>query len=339
MDIESFKPPAMNVSDSITILKALADSSRIMILNALMDKPQYVEELAERLDLAPSTISFHLKKMENARLVRKTRHQYYRIYEPNPDVFDRTLKELTRYTDVQRFVQEERIALYRKKVIKAFFKGTQLKRLPTQHKKRLIILEEFARKFKAGRTYDEADVDAAIAEQYDDYCTIRRELVEEHYLDRSGRRYWVARPVSGGKKGFRAEQPTDVMKNRPIIMKTRSEVKREYKEAPKQAGVFKIENKVNGKVLLGSSLNLHGPLNRYRFELQTGMHHHKELQNDWNQYGPDNFLFEVVETVKRKDDPNFNIEDELTLLEQIWLEKLQPYGEKGYMAPGERMRI
>ncbi len=96
---------------------------------------------------------------------------------------------------------------------------------------------------------------------------------------------------------------------------------------------------MNGKVLLGSSLNLHGPLNRYKFELQIGVHAHKDLQEDWKKYGPGNFLFEVVETVKVKDDPNFNILDELTLLEQIWLEKLQPYGEKGYMVPGERMRI
>jgi hypothetical protein len=33
---------------------------------------------------------------------------------------------------------------------------------------------------------------------------------------------------------------------------------------------------------------------------------------------------------KIKDDPNFNLNDELTLLEQIWLEKLRPFGELGY---------
>jgi len=42
------------------------------------------------------------------------------------------------------------------------------------------------------------------------------------------------------------------------------------------------------------------------------------------------FLFEILETVTVKDDPNFNLSDELTLLEMIWLEKLQPFGEKGY---------
>lgn len=329
----------MNVNDSITVLKALADGSRLMIINALMDKPQYVEELAERLNLAPSTVSFHLKKMEGAHLVRKTRDQYYLIYELNPEVFDRTLKELTSFSDIQKFVQDERIARYRNKVLKAFFKDSQLVRLPTQHKKRLIVLEEFARKFRPGRIYDEPEVDAAIAEQFNDYCTIRRELVEEHYMAREGARYRVAENAlrEGGVQ--QTELLEGFTKSKPDIMKSRAEIKREYKEAPKQAGVFKIQNKVNGKILLGSSLNLHGPLNRYRFELQTGVHAHKDLQEEWKKYGPDNFLFEVVEVVKVKDDPNFNIVDELTLLEQIWLEKLQPYGEKGYMVPGERMRI
>ena len=34
--------------------------------------------------------------------------------------------------------------------------------------------------------------------------------------------------------------------------------------------------------------------------------------------------------VKVKDDPDFNLVDELTLIEQIWLEKLQPFGDRGY---------
>jgi hypothetical protein len=328
----------MNVNNSITVLKALADGSRLMIINALMDKPQYVEELAERLNLAPSTISFHLKKMEGAHLVQKTRDQYYLIYALNPDVFDRTLKELTSFSDLQRFVQDERIVRYRRKVLKAFFKDSQLTRLPTQHKKRLIVLEEFARKFQPERAYEEHEVDAIIAEQFGDYCTVRRELIEEGYFERSGHRYRVIKPV--GEEGPRERTGLEGTTNREAkTMKTRAEIKREYKETPKQAGIFKIQNKVNGKILLGSSFNLHGPLNRYRFELQMGSHAHKDLQKDWKQYGSDNFLFEIVEVVNVKDDPNFNIADELTLLEQIWLEKLQPYGEKGYMEPGERMRI
>jgi hypothetical protein len=112
--------------------------------------------------------------------------------------------------------------------------------------------------------------------------------------------------------------------------KTRKELQREYKERAKPSGVYQVKNLANGKVLLGSSLNLEGLLNRNRFTLRNGSHPNKELQKDWNELGPDQFVFEVLEIVQVPDDPNFNIKDELTLLEQIWLEKLLPFGERGY---------
>ncbi len=113
-------------------------------------------------------------------------------------------------------------------------------------------------------------------------------------------------------------------------MKSREDLKREYKERKKQAGVFQVKNTVNGKVLLGSSLNLEGPLNSHKFMLTIGRHRNEVLQREWKEYGPDAFVFEILEVVKESDDPNFNREDELTLLEQIWLEKLQPFGDRGY---------
>ena len=113
-------------------------------------------------------------------------------------------------------------------------------------------------------------------------------------------------------------------------MKSREDLKREYRERRKPAGVFQVRNTANGKLLLGSSLNLEGPLNSHKFMLTIGRHRNAELQKDWNTYGPDKFVFEILEVVKVRDDPAFNLEDELTLLEQIWLEKLQPFGERGY---------
>jgi hypothetical protein len=113
-------------------------------------------------------------------------------------------------------------------------------------------------------------------------------------------------------------------------MKTRKEIHREYKERVKSSGVFQIKNVANGKVLLGSSLNLEGPLNKHRFMLRINSHPNKELQKDWDELGPDQFSFEILETVRITDHPNFNLKDELTLLEEIWLEKLQPFGERGY---------
>ena len=110
----------------------------------------------------------------------------------------------------------------------------------------------------------------------------------------------------------------------------KKEINREYKERKIPSGVFQIRNTANGKVLLVSALNLEGRLNRHKFQLTTGVHPNKTLQEDWRRFGPDKFVFDILEVVKVKDDPDFNLEDELTLLEQIWVEKLNPVGERGY---------
>ena len=113
-------------------------------------------------------------------------------------------------------------------------------------------------------------------------------------------------------------------------MKSRKELSREYKERKKSAGIFQIKNTENAKVLLGSSLNLDGPLNRHKFLLTTGSHPNKVLQKEWNEYGSDKFIFEILEVVEVKEDSNINLGEELELLEEIWLEKLNPLGESGY---------
>lgn len=122
------------------------------------------------------------------------------------------------------------------------------------------------------------------------------------------------------------------------MIKTRKEINQEYLERAKPAGVFQIKNTVNDKVLLGSSLNLEGPLNKHKFMLKIGSHKNKALLEDWKQYGEEQFAFEILEVVDVKDDPNFNLKDELTLLEEIWLEKLNPFGEKGYNSVDVKIR-
>lgn len=115
-----------------------------------------------------------------------------------------------------------------------------------------------------------------------------------------------------------------------MYVKPRKDIHREYRERVKPAGVFQVRNTVSGKVLLGSSLNLEGSLNKHKFMLKIGRHDNKALQKDWDELGVDKFSFEILQVVQVKDDPNFNLRDELWLLEQIWLEQLQPLGERGY---------
>lgn len=95
-------------------------------------------------------------------------------------------------------------------------------------------------------------------------------------------------------------------------------------------GVFQIKNKANGKIFIGSSNNLPAILNRFRAELKMGSCRNVVLQKEWKQFGPEAFEFEELENLKPLDDPGYNPADDLYFLEELWTEKLKPYGEKGY---------
>lgn len=118
---------------------------------------------------------------------------------------------------------------------------------------------------------------------------------------------------------------------------------REYKLAHRPMGVFQILNKANGKVFLDSSNNVPGKINRHRFALNLGNHASKSLQNDWNELGEDAFEFETLEMVEPRDDPNYDHKADLDVLLELWLEKLEPFGDKGYnerkMTRGERLQM
>jgi hypothetical protein len=314
----------MEIAECVQLIKALADGSRLLLVQALQ-QPQCVEELAQRCNLAASTVCFHLGKLEKAGLVRKRKEQYYAVYSLNNAIFDRSLRELTSFRNAEQYVQEERLQRYRGKVLKAFMKNGKVIRLPSQYKKRLIVIGEILRQFRSGSAYKEREVNTIIGGICDDYVTIRRSFIDEGMMERIGNIYRVTAPVNGAAAVATGKEPSRITK-----VKTQQEINREYKDRKKPAGVFQVKNTSNGKVLLGSSLNLEGPLNSHKFMLTIGRHRNEALQKEWNEYGQDKFVFEILEVVKVKDDPNFNLSDELMLLEQIWLEKLQPFGERGY---------
>ncbi|MBN2041395.1 MAG: metalloregulator ArsR/SmtB family transcription factor [Spirochaetes bacterium] len=170
-------------------MKSLSDISRLQVLNAVMDKPQYVEELANRVDLAVSTVSFHLKKLEKAGLVNSEKEQYYTVYSLNNELFNLSLRELVTIDNIEKYIQDERVEKYRQKVIKTFFKKKRLIKLPVQRKKKLIVLNEFLRLFEMNRMYTETEIDEMINTLYDDHCTIRRMLVDEGVMNRNNQTY------------------------------------------------------------------------------------------------------------------------------------------------------
>ena len=55
--------------EALPLFKLLADDTRLRILQALSEKEMYTELLADRLQLTPATVSFHMKKLSAAGLI------------------------------------------------------------------------------------------------------------------------------------------------------------------------------------------------------------------------------------------------------------------------------
>lgn len=111
-------------------------------------------------------------------------------------------------------------------------------------------------------------------------------------------------------------------------MKTRKELISEYKQKKFKAGVFQIRNLATGKVYIESSVDLDAIWNRHRVQLKFGGHPIAELQQDWNTYGEENFVFEILEEIDQKE--GMDLPKEVKMLETLYLEDRQPYDAQGY---------
>jgi len=77
-------------------------------------------------------------------------------------------------------------------------------------------------------------------------------------------------------------------------------------------GIYWIRNKIDGKYYIGSSIDIERRWNQHKQDLRADDHLNSHLQNAWNKYGEESFIFEVIKEIE--DDSN------LILIEQGYLD-------------------
>lgn len=226
-------------------------------------------------------------------------------------------KTATMVDDRYNVTQEEREEILRK----YFTLGTDgpLKNFPAKEKYKLVLLQEITSRFESRRIYTEKEVNQVLKTAYDDFATLRRYLIAYGFMDRKpdGSQYWLKE--STARKAGKELKPVD----------RKEELKRQYKESKPEAGIYQIRNTRNQKALVVATPNLK-TINGKRFELQMGSFNNAALQQEWKEFGEEAFVFEVLEVLEKKEDEFLDVKDALKKMEAKWLEKLQPYGERGY---------
>lgn len=100
----------------------------------------------------------------------------------------------------------------------------------------------------------------------------------------------------------------------------------------KIAGVYKITNKENGKIYIGESENINRRWSEHITDLVSNKHCNNKLQNEFNFYSKDNFIFEIIESIEILDIKSIsNIKLKILLIcrESIFIKKYNSIN-KGY---------
>ncbi len=105
-------------------------------------------------------------------------------------------------------------------------------------------------------------------------------------------------------------------------MRTKKELKEEYKKRKSQMGVFQIRNITNNRILIDSSLDMTSKWNRHTLELKMGTHQNKQLLKDWNEIGEENFIFEILTVLKETEQNQVNYRTELKLMQELVIEEI-----------------
>lgn len=177
----------------VNFFKAFADTNRLKIVGLLADKPYSVEELAELLNLKPSTVSHHLARLTKAGLVNMRTESYYSMYEVDQKMLEEKSRSLFSKENLSSVASEVDADAYDKKVIKDFTRRDgSLKTIPAQRKKMEAILRYVVKAFEIGKRYSEKRVNAILSRYHEDTATLRRELVGYKLMERDGGggEYW-----------------------------------------------------------------------------------------------------------------------------------------------------
>ncbi len=186
---------------------------------------------------------------------------------------------------------------------------------------RRFILEQLLQRLKAKKSYTEKELLELVNQVYPQdpdlllRCMLQLELLKVDKNDKYSRVLpdeKVAEPVAV------TSEPKSV----------KSKLTQMQLHEPISAGVFQIRNMFNGKLYIGTAMNI-DDLSDYKRKLNVIAFANKGLQEDWVALGEGSFAFEVLERIEL-DEEEAVTQEKLKAIKKKWQEQLKPYNDKGY---------
>lgn len=182
------------VTELLNFFKALADANRLKIVGLLAQGEYTVEQMAEMLNLRPSTVSHHLARLSKAGLVTARAESYYNIYRLETSTLEDMSQRLLAQETFPAVTAEVDMDAYDRKVLNTFCEPEgRIRQFPAQQKKFEVILRYVIQAFKPGVRYTEKEVNKILKNYSEDTATLRRGFIEYKMMQREGGggQYWV----------------------------------------------------------------------------------------------------------------------------------------------------
>jgi predicted transcriptional regulator len=185
----------MQLSRIVHFHKVLADPTRIRMILLLAKGPLHGQELARRLNITTPTVTHHANKLRDAGLLQQRREKNTIYFSLDEKTLQRSTQAIIKLLDQAK--EEETDDLLktehqqvRDSVIKNFYsKDGCLKNIPSQLKKKLIVLEFIVEKLEPGKKYQEKELNEFIKQFHEDFATIRREFIMHQFMYRENAVY------------------------------------------------------------------------------------------------------------------------------------------------------
>lgn len=174
----------------LQFLKALADESRLKLIGLLANRELSVGELAAQLNLKEPTVSHHLARLQELGLVRMRAEGTTHRYQIRSETLHRLSRELLTAPQVASIADNVEGERWERRVLRTYFEGDRLNRIPTTRKKRNVILNWLVTQFEPGVRYPEARVNEIIKRHHPDSATLRREMIMTGLMERKNGVYW-----------------------------------------------------------------------------------------------------------------------------------------------------
>ena len=178
-----------SIESVMPILKLLANETRLRVIGLVAEREYSAVALARRLELTEATMSHHLSKLMEAELVTMRVEGTSHFYRWNPAALramNKTLLEPARLLRAPPSATGDSPAA---RILRSFVEDGRIRKLPDAHGKRQVVLKWVVDQLE-DRRYKEREISAILKRYFDDYATLRRELINHRLMKREGGIYW-----------------------------------------------------------------------------------------------------------------------------------------------------